>query len=296
MSWFEVKLKVVVTDWQTTGLVSLLLKQCGAEAVTFMDEADEPIYEPPVQTTYLWKDTLIIGLFADYDSAIVAQNLIADKFNLSYSKVAELPEQDWQQLVKQDIKPLKFANKLLVCPSWEQLPENSNLITMNFDPGMAFGTGQHPTTAMCLEWLANNKTIQQSCVVDYGCGSGILSVASVLLGANRVIAVDIDPQALESTNANAKINQVASKKLQTYLPNDVPAIQADIIVANILANTIIELYDVINKLVKATGKVVFTGILTEQVDKLMARYNNSFKLHVAKTNNDWVLLVGSKIH
>jgi ribosomal protein L11 methyltransferase len=295
MPWFQVKLKVASSDWQTSGFVSLLLKQCGAQAVTFMDNADDPVYEPPIKTTSLWKDTLVIGLFTNHDSAVAANNVIKNKFDLSYSQLDELPDQDWQQAIKQDFKPLKFANKLLVCPSWEQPTTNSNLITMNFDPGLAFGTGQHPTTAMCLEWLASSDKITQSCVVDYGCGSGILSVASILLGAEQVVAIDIDPQALEATVNNAKSNKIDIHKLHTCLPNDTPLVQADIVVANILANTIIELHDEIDKLVKLSGTVLFTGILTEQIDKITARYKNKFNFEIAATQNDWVLLVGSKI-
>ncbi|MEW6352806.1 MAG: 50S ribosomal protein L11 methyltransferase [Pseudomonadota bacterium] len=188
--------------------LSELLSEAGALAVTLQDNADEPIYEPELDTTPLWSHTQVSALFAaEIDRAALLEKLRGALGQPALQcGVQILEDRDWQRACRDDFQPRRFGARLWVCPSWHT-PPDPDAVNLLLDPGLAFGTGMHPTTALCLEWLAA-ANLRGLDVIDYGCGSGILAVAAAKLGARRVWAADIDPQALEATRANAEKNAV----------------------------------------------------------------------------------------
>jgi ribosomal protein L11 methyltransferase len=187
--------------------------------------------------------------------------------------------------------PMKFAEKLWVCPTGQENHE-AGTVCLTLDPGLAFGTGTHPTTALCLEWLASHD-LTDKIVIDYGCGSGILAVAAVLLGAKHAHAIDIDPQAITATLSNAEKNQV-SEKISCYLPEQFSPLAADVVLANILAKPLIELAPAIMQLVKPAGQLVLSGILNEQADSVSAAYSLQMAMNEAVSQEDWCRLDGVK--
>ncbi len=179
-----------------------------------------------------------------------------------------------------------------MCPSWTT-PPDPQATNIVLDPGLAFGTGSHATTAMCLQWLAGAELVGQT-VLDYGCGSGILAIAALKLGATRVIAVDIDPRALSATRDNARLNQVADARLQILAPEQLPDdTRADIIVANILAGTIVELAPVLTRTLARGGTILLSGILESQMDKVQSAFDPGFHF-AARQRDEWGLLVGRR--
>ncbi|MDH5592420.1 MAG: 50S ribosomal protein L11 methyltransferase, partial [Gammaproteobacteria bacterium] len=213
--------------------LSDMLSVCGAGAVTFQDNADQPIYEPAIGSTPLWSATNVIALF---DAAIEPDEIIqalteqlAPQVLPNY-RIEAVEDKDWVREWMENFHPICFGKKLWICPSWRKPPQD-DAINIMLDPGLAFGTGTHPTTALCLNWL-DQADVKGKYVIDYGCGSGILAIAAAMLGAKKVIGIDTDPQALEATQANAERNRV---QVDTYLPDDCPEIPCDLLLANILA-------------------------------------------------------------
>ena len=188
--------------------------------------------------------------------------------------------------------PIKFGQRLWVCPSWRDIPDPTAVNVM-LDPGLAFGTGTHPTTALCMQWLDATIKPEQT-VVDFGCGSGILGIAALKLGAKRVVGVDIDPQAIEASTANAKRNNVDGQ-IELYLPKDQPSdFQADVVVANILAGPLAELKPVISAYVKPNGLLALSGILESQADSVIAAYADEFSFDPIAVQDEWVRLSARK--
>lgn len=292
MSWIQIKLDT--TRDQSEALEDLLLS-IGAKAVTLQDGQDQPVFEPALGTTPLWDHTKVIGLFdASTDTDLVLAYL-ANALNpapLPNHKVEIVEDKDWEREWMDSYHPIQFGKRLWVCPSWRETPDPTaaNLI---LDPGLAFGTGTHPTTALCLEWLGNHD-IRGLQVIDYGCGSGILGIAALILGADIVVAVDNDPQALEATEANGQRNQIESNRLQTYLPEQAPDKIADIMLANILAGPLINLATRLASLTKPNGKIVLSGILKEQAEEVMECYRQWFTMEPPTAQEDWVRICGVK--
>ena len=293
MAWLEIHIK---TSDKHANELSDELNQLGALAVTFKDAGDQPIYEPSPDNPRLWHETIVIGLF-DPDHPIDAliryleQQQAAGK--LEHFHLKHLENQDWQRICLDSFKPLQFGNRLWICPSWHQTPD-PNAINVTLDPGLAFGTGTHPTTALCLEWLDKNITGTEELVIDYGCGSGILAIAALKLGAKHVLAVDNDPQALEATRSNAERNHISTPKLITCSPQKVENQQADILIANILAQPLIDLAPILSSLVKPHGKIVLSGILSEQSLDITNTYNKWFAMSPPISRAEWVRLDGEK--
>jgi ribosomal protein L11 methyltransferase len=292
MSWLQ--LRINSNRAHFTAIEEILL-QVGAMSITVEDSADQPILEPAVGETPLWNETRITGLFsADIDTAATlaaaeaqyGQPLVASRWEI-------LEDKDWERAWMDNFKPMKFGRRLWICPSWIQPPDPSAANLM-LDPGLAFGTGTHPTTALCLAWL-DSCELKDKVVVDYGCGSGILGIAALLLGARRVIAIDNDPQALIATVENARRNAITPEFISTYLPGDVPTdIQADVVVANILAGPLAELAPMLNALCGKRAELALSGILSNQADTLITRYSQWFSMAPATVQQDWVRLSGSK--
>lgn len=266
----------------------------GAVAVTLKEGGADEIFEPPIGETPLWQDTRVVGLFeSDQDIAatisLLKENLGTENFPSYQESVVE--DQDWERAWLADFKPMQFGENLWIVPS-EFEPVDAEAVNIFLDPGLAFGTGTHPTTALCLAWLDQNKALDQD-VIDYGCGSGVLAIAAAKLGAADVSAVDIDPQALIATDANAKKNNVESY-IKSYLPEDFPEKAADLLLANILANPLMELAAHFTELLKDNGKIVLSGILEEQADEVLLTYQAYFNMHPAVIENGWVMLQGEK--
>jgi ribosomal protein L11 methyltransferase len=293
MDWTEIHITCDTNHASSIGDQLLLL---GANAVTFQDAANQPIYEPlPGQTPNLWPETIAIGLFPGDQplrSIILYFEEQQAKNEIKHFRLVVLPDQDWIRLGLENFKPMLFGKRLCICPSWITPPEPDR-INIILDPGLAFGTGTHPTTALCLEWL-DRHIDAQPVVIDYGCGSGILAIAALKLGAKKVIAVDHDEQALMATLANGEHNQIPPELLVKLLPNALKDIKADLIMANILAKPLMELAPLFHNLLKENGKIVLSGILDSQVKDLVEIYQTWFNIDDLRSNEEWVCLEGTQ--
>lgn len=291
MAWFQVRFQANAD--QVEALEELLLAQ-GAIAVTLEDGADQPILEPELGTTPVWDKTQVVGLF----EAKLNSQTVVDALTQQYQqalpphKVEIVEDKDWIRAWMDDYHPMPFGKRLWVCPSWREPPEE-NAVNLLLDPGLAFGTGTHPTTALCLKYLDQEVTGEEL-VVDFGCGSGILGIAALLLGAKEMIGIDIDPQALTATKDNAQRNGIAESKYQVYLPGKSPAVQADITVANILAGPLVTLGEEIAGLTRSGGKLALSGLLAEQAEEVITHYSQWFKMNAPQQQGDWILLSGIK--
>ncbi|MGB7390635.1 50S ribosomal protein L11 methyltransferase [Marinomonas sp.] len=295
MPWLQIRLNT--TPEHVPAFEDTLL-DCGAIVVTFEDVHDDPVYEPDLNTTPLWKHTQVTGLFeADADLEHIRPAVehkaaaLGDAESLEL-KIEIVEDKDWEREWMDSYHPIKFGERLWVCPSWREVPDE-NAITLMLDPGLAFGTGTHPTTALCLQWLdsidCENKTI-----IDYGCGSGILGIAGLLLGANNMVGIDIDPQAVQATQANAERNQIDPARIEVKLPPYESDLQADIVVANILAGPLAQLATTITALVKPNGKLALSGILANQAQEVIEAYQEWFTIESITEKEEWVRIVGVK--
>lgn len=291
MAWQQI---TVITDEQTAPDVAELFSDLGAVSVTYMDAEDEPVYEPAIGETKIWSNTQVIALYeldADIDGVTERVRKTFDANRLRDWRRERIEDQAWERAWMEYYRPMKFGDKLWVCPTGQEQHEPGT-VCMRLDPGLAFGTGTHPTTALCLEWLGVHDLAGKT-VIDYGCGSGILAVAAVLLGAKEAYAVDIDPQALTATLSNAEKNAVEDK-IKVYLPEQLPKMQADIVLANILAKPLCELSGRISELVNSGGALVLSGILAEQTTQVADAYRSSIELNVPAQQEDWIRLDGRK--
>jgi ribosomal protein L11 methyltransferase len=269
----------------------------GALSVTLLDSADEPVFEPGIGETPLWQATKLLALFdALNDVHNQAELLIAElhrQITVPLWRAERLEDQAWERAWMADFQPMRFGKRLWVCPSWSEPPDPSGVV-LALDPGLAFGTGTHPTTALCLEWL-DNQELTGCVVIDYGCGSGILGIAALLLGARLVIAVDNDPQALLATRDNAERNRIPPKQLLTYLPEQLPAeFRAEVVVANILAGPLQSLAPLLTRLTLPGGRIALSGILAAQAEQVCAAYRPSFELGPLAQRQEWTRIDGRK--
>jgi ribosomal protein L11 methyltransferase len=269
-----------------------LLEEAGAEAVSFFDAEDQPLYEPALGTTPLWQRTRVSGLFEagrDMDTLLaeVARQLAPAP--LPPYRLEQLADQDWVRAWMDSFKPMRFGARLWIVPSWHSAPD-PGAVNILLDPGLAFGTGTHPTTRLCLEWLDAHPPAGRT-VIDYGCGSGILAIAAALLGAASVWATDNDPQALLATEDNAARNGVA-ERIHATLPGDRPKEPAEVLVANILAGPLITLAPRFASLVQPGAPVVLSGILENQAEEVRAAYAEHFLMEPPHVLDGWVRLSG----
>ncbi|MCK0163330.1 50S ribosomal protein L11 methyltransferase [Marinobacter sp. S6332] len=295
MPWIQLQ---IPADPDTADQLEDLLMEMGADAVSMEDAADQPLYEPDPGTTPLWSQTTVTGLFqSDRD----IDQLCADVRNawhqqtqqsLSEIDVTLVEDKDWERAWMDDFHPLQFGERLWIVPSWHEAPD-PDAANLMLDPGLAFGTGTHPTTALCLEWL-DGMDVSGKQVTDYGCGSGILGLAALLLGAHHVVGVDTDPQALEASRENARRNRVDEPKLDLYLPENEPDTKADVMLANILAQPLIGLAPHLAALTKQGGDLVLSGILSNQAREVMAAYEPWFIMDEPAQREEWVRLTGRR--
>ena len=291
MAWHQIS---VITNENIAPRLADFFSHLGAISVTYMDAEDEPVYEPAIGETKIWSNTEVIALYElDAEPGLI-KTLVLRQFkkdDLHNWRHEEVADQEWERVWMDYYKPMKFADKLWVCPTNQEQFEPGT-VCLTLDPGLAFGTGTHPTTALCLEWLASHDLTGKT-VIDYGCGSGILAVAAILLGAKVAHAVDIDSQALTATRSNALKNNVQDK-INCYLPEQFVPFQADIVVANILAKPLIELSEQICELLVDNGQLMLSGILHEQAGSVISAYQHNISFKPLVQQEDWIRLDGVK--
>ncbi|GAB4352847.1 MAG: 50S ribosomal protein L11 methyltransferase [Methylohalobius crimeensis] len=289
MSWRQLSFTL---PREAADAVADFLEQREAQAVTFAEEGAEELFEPPPGETPLWKHTRLTALFDMEADTRKLEAALIERFGdrLQSFRHEILPNQPWERAWLEHFRPLDFG-RLWVCPG-DQPPPDPEAVRLILDPGLAFGTGTHPTTAMCLKWLADNDPGGKT-VIDYGCGSGILGVAALLLGADRVYACDIDPQALTATLENARKNGVAERLTCCY-PQSMPQLTADIVMANILAGPLIELAQTLTALTRTGGSLVLSGILADQAEAVQQAYQADFDLQPPLVEAGWARLFGIK--
>jgi ribosomal protein L11 methyltransferase len=295
MPWLQLTFEITPDSAE---LFSDLLSQAGASAVTLQDSADQPLYEPPPGETPLWSHTRIIGLFdasANIEHIVEQIRASLAPEHLPDWRVSPLEDKDWEREWMDNFKPMSFGEHLWIVPSWTK-PPRPDATNILLDPGLAFGTGTHPTTALCLQWLDAHSmahTMQYDEVIDYGCGSGILAIAAALLGAKHVWAVDNDPQALIATRDNAVKNQVTDA-IQAVLPDALPDIKAPLLMANILAGPLMTFAEHFAHHVSPGGYIVLSGILMEQTNQVAESYEPWFEMDTPVGQDDWVRLCGTR--
>jgi ribosomal protein L11 methyltransferase len=291
MPWIQLKINSQAENAEQIGE---MLSANGAQAVTFVDAKDTPMYEPKPGEVMLWPDTQIVGLYdAQYDMSRVIKQLSKSKLlgkNFNH-KLDQLEDKDWEREWMVNFHPMQFGERLWICPSWRDVPD-PNAVNVMLDPGLAFGTGTHPTTSLCLRWL-DSLELSKATVVDFGCGSGILGIAALKLGAKRVVGIDIDPQALLASQDNANRNDVG-EKIELYLPEHQPVLQADVVLANILAGPLRELKSVISGYCKPGGKLVLSGILDNQAEEINTLYSDTFDMQPIAIDGEWARVSGVK--
>ncbi|UXN36474.1 50S ribosomal protein L11 methyltransferase [Avibacterium paragallinarum] len=290
MAWVQIRINS--TNQQAESL-SDYLEEIGSVSVTFMDSQDTPIFEPLPGETRLWGNTDVIALF---DAETEMQQIVHQLKSAGYLsedtayKIEQIEDKDWEREWMDNFHPMQFGKRLWICPSWREVPDE-NAVNVMLDPGLAFGTGTHPTTALCLEWL-DGLDLQDKTVIDFGCGSGILAIAALKLGAKSAIGIDIDPQAILASRNNAEQNGV-SDRLQLFLAKDASQdLQADVVVANILAGPLKELAPTISQLVKTQGKLGLSGILESQAQSVCEAYQEQFSLDRVAIREEWCRITG----
>jgi ribosomal protein L11 methyltransferase len=291
MPWLQLTTHVSA---QQAEAASEALDEAGAISVTLQDAAGEIVIETHWDQTPLWSKVCLSALLPeDADVAAIEQHL-TQRLELTQPlecRIERVDDQDWATAWKQHYKPIHMGGRLWICPSWCAPPE-PDAVNVVLDPGMAFGTGDHPTTSLCLTWLAQ-RDLRDKVVLDYGCGSGILAIAAIKLGAREAWAVDIDPQSLAVTRENAERNAVAAQ-LRIMAPQTLPpGLRADIVVANILAGALIELAPtLIAHTAPGTG-LALSGLLAEQGEMVRPHYIPPFEL-VTHERNGWICLAGAR--
>jgi len=289
MSWLE--LRINTQPKQAEQLEELLLA-LEASAVTYTDAGDQPILEPGIGEMPLWPEIVLVALF---EGGIDTETKIAELNALFPEEIPPfrwniLENRIWEREWLKHHKPVKFSDSFWV---FHEAIEDSALPTLLLDPGLAFGTGSHPTTAMCLEWIAKQDWRHMT-LIDYGCGSGILAIAALLLKCPYVQCTDIDPQALSSTRSNANRNKIATDKLSIHLAGQEPNTLSDALVANILAGPLASLAETFAGKVKANGKICLSGILAEQEQSIQEAYSHWFEQIQIKNKEDWLCITARR--
>ncbi|ABI55962.1 50S ribosomal protein L11 methyltransferase [Alkalilimnicola ehrlichii MLHE-1] len=275
--------------------VEALLEALGALAITLSEPDDEEILEPGPGEQRLWSHLRLTALF---DAATVdplrLQARVAEVLGAPPRgwRVERLVDRAWERAWMDDFHPMRFGDRLWVVP-WGQTPPAAEAVNLRLDPGLAFGTGTHPTTALCLRWLDGLPLQADTRLVDYGCGSGILAVAGCLLGAGHCTAVDNDPQARQATADNARRNGVG-ERIRVQGPGPLPRAGADVLVANILARVLVAMAGELSPSVRPGGRIALSGILRGQVDQVRACYSSWFEMERPEYQGDWALLAGTR--
>jgi len=285
ISWQQI---IFHTSKQFSDDIEFFLEESGALSITWNDAGDTPVLEPLPGETPLWDELVATVLFdTNKNLTLIKQQLSykKDMWEISKLQVEKVEDKDWVRVWMKDFHPMKFGDNLWIYPSNYDIPDDDS-VKIHLDPGLAFGTGTHPTTALCLEWLDQNPPHNLQ-MVDYGCGSGILAVAAAKLGAQHIVATDIDPQGLTATKENMLRNTISDDKISCYLPDACPQNPVDLVMANILFGPLLELFPRIASLTKSNGTLVVSGLLKEQTDQLIELYSSKFKNFNVQVQGDW---------
>ncbi|MCG8412863.1 MAG: 50S ribosomal protein L11 methyltransferase [Pseudomonadales bacterium] len=288
------QIQIQTSSEETASLEELLLEH-GAVSISLVDSEDQPIFQKEPGATPLWKHVTLLALFeadTELKPLLALLSFQPNVLNRDSLNVEVIEDQVWERSWMNDFEAMQFGEKLWICPSW-QIPPDPDAVNIMLDPGLAFGSGTHATTSLCLRWLDSQELTGKE-VIDYGSGSGVLAIAAALLGAKRVHAVDNDAQAIAATMDNSNRNQIGNRLITAYLPEALPNLKADILLANILAEPLLELADRFAGLVKPGGSLVLSGILEQQSDALVESYGRWFELEPAVLENDWVRLIGKR--
>lgn len=291
MSWLELSFEI---DKSIADFCSEKLETLGACSVSFFDAGNIPVLEPKPGATPLWNKVKIVGLFTDETNIEQVQKALKALLPDALFCLTTLEEQDWTRTWLQYFQPICFGRKLWIVPSDSPNPSDTDAVIVKLDPGLAFGTGTHPTTALCLQWLDEHPPFDQT-VIDYGCGSGILAIAALKLGAQNAFAIDYDPQALTATLNNCQRNDISNNYITVHSPDNMPEnLMATTIMANILAQPLIELAPKLQGLCASGGNIVLSGLLSKQLDAVRSAYAPWFSFEEPRVQEDWVLLWGIK--
>jgi len=289
MDWMQITVEI---NKDQVDFVSEILTGLDCLSVTFSDTYDNAIFEPPVGKTPLWQDTTIKALFdKDIDQAHV-QDVLLQLCQIENTSFELLKDRVWEDECKKDFHAMRFGQRLWICPSWEDASKLSDdAVVINMDPGLAFGTGTHQTTDLCLQYLDKNPPINQN-VIDYGSGTGVLAIAAVKLGAKKAIAIDNDPQAVLATIDNVKANHAEDWVTVLHSDEEKQLDKVDLLVANILANPLVGLCQHFSDLVKSGGKITLSGILQEQLDMVLEAYSENFSDLKVTQKDEWCRVDG----
>ncbi len=291
MAWQQLQLRTSAAHSES---LEQVLLEFGAVAISFVDAEDQPLFQLEPGSTVIWDATVLVALFdSDHDlsqclASLSTNNAIENRTQLA---IEILEDQDWERAWMDEFHAMQYGPALWICPSW-QTPPDPDAVNIMLDPGLAFGSGTHATTSLCLEWLSGEE-LGNKTVVDYGSGSGVLAIGAALLGADRVIAVDNDPQAITATLDNSQRNNIGSQTLSAHLPQDTPDIQSDILIANILAGPLLTLAPTLKRLLKPSGSIVLSGILEEQIGMILEVYEPLFTMQAPQIKEGLVRLTGN---
>lgn len=294
MPWIQL---FIDTQKEHAEKIEDLFLETGAVSVTLADAEDTPIFEPELGTTPIWNNTRISALYtADSDSEAILHSLQTSTANLSttpfHFRAEILEDKDWVREWMENFHPIQCGTRLWICPSWREPPEKE-AVNLLLDPGLAFGTGTHPTTFLCLKWL-DGQNPQGKNIIDYGCGSGILAIAAILLGAKSALGTDIDPQALLASRDNARRNKVDDERFALCLPQNLPkdSPPCDILLANILAQPLLKLAPNIAAMTSPGALLALSGIINHQANEIIERYSEWFELNPPEYKEEWTLITG----
>lgn len=291
MSWLQLELE---THQAQAEELSELLEQFGAVSVTLTASSNEPVFDAEGETKKLWDKTKLIALLHPDSELDIILVCVRDRIgaeNIFSHKIELLKDKDWISEFKAAHQPVIFSNRVCISPSWCEPPKH-DLPTLILDPGLAFGTGTHPTTSLCIEWLAEHDLTGKT-VIDYGCGSGILAMVAAILGAKQIYAVDIDVQAIQAAKENAERNNLSSK-IDISLVEDASLPVVDILVANILMNPLKGLIEEFTAITSSGSDIVLSGLLHVQAEECLEAYTSCFNMDEPVFNQEWARLHGTK--
>ncbi|MDC1536318.1 50S ribosomal protein L11 methyltransferase [Candidatus Thioglobus sp.] len=291
MIWKQISFEVKKSE---TDLVSEVLMGLGSVSITYSDALDDAIYEPPVGQTPLWDNVKVNALFSSEVNQKSIETSILDICNIVVIDTVTLKDRVWEEECQKDFPSMRFGKRLWVRPSWdtESILSNDSIV-IHMDPGLAFGTGTHQTTSLCLEYLDSNPP-KNLHVIDFGCGTGILAIAAAKFGAKSVIAIDNDPQAVLSSKENIAKNKCENTITTIHSINQGSDRKCDLLIANILANPLVELEPLFSDLVHTNGMLLLSGILKEQVDRVVKCYSINFSNIEVANKGEWFRISGKR--
>ena len=291
MIWKQISFEVKKSE---TDLVSEVLMGLGSVSITYSDALDDAIYEPPVGQTPLWDNVKVNALFSSEVNQKSLETSISDICNIVVIDTVTLKDRVWEEDCQKDFPSMRFGKRLWVCPSWdtESILSNDSIV-IHMDPGLAFGTGTHQTTSLCLEYLDSNPP-KNLHVIDFGCGTGILAIAAAKFGAKSVVAIDNDPQAVLSSKENVAKNKCENTITTIHSIDQESNNKCDLLIANILANPLVELEPLFSDLVHTNGMLLLSGILKEQVDRVVKCYSINFSNIEVANKGEWFRISGKR--